>query len=105
MPDDKKKILNGFSVCGCVVAVLAFVASFYVYMVRYVPIENPVHVWFRLLCPNSVLLAAIAMIMCIIGLVTIARHEEYFGKFPAVLGITLSAFALLHVTFWWIVVG
>jgi len=104
MTEDTAKIMNGFCVSGCLLAVLTFFGGFYVHIVRHVHISHPIHMWFGLLSLRSPFFIIMALGLSIAGVRTCRKHSQLKGRSLGLVGMVLSGIALAHwivTALWW----
>ncbi len=93
-----KKILNGWCICGLILAIISFVSTqtFFIARMMSPRAYGAFYLWFGSFFSLSPFLRVMAVILCIVGLVTIKKHPEYSGKKYGVTGLVIGLLAILE---------
>lgn len=93
-----KKILNGWCICGLILAIISFVdtQTFFLARMMSVGAYGTFYTWFGSFFSLSPFLRILAVVLCIIGLATIKKHPEYSGKRYGIAGLIIGSLAILE---------
>lgn len=93
-----KKILNGWCICGLILAIISFVSTQTVFLAKMMSPSayGAFYIWFGSFFSLSPFLRILAVILCVIGLVTIKKHPEYSGKRYGIAGLVIGLLAILE---------
>ena len=97
--EKNNKILNGYCVAGLILGILSFVSSFInsfnLVILHFFNVTNPYFFWHMFILSMSPLSRIIAIILSIVGLLTIKKHPKYTGKNLGIVGLILSSLGII----------